>query len=79
MLFGGTYFLKSAHSFFGAWSFVLVHIQSTPSEGPKTFKTKFLRSRTIEIGPLPWSNFMVHIVDRPLNWVPQNEIGKRSN
>jgi hypothetical protein len=25
---------KSAHSLFGAWSFLLVHIQFTPSERP---------------------------------------------
>ena len=28
---------KSTHSFFGAWSFFLVHIQFTSSEGPKSF------------------------------------------
>jgi hypothetical protein len=28
---------KSAHSFFGAWSFLLVHVWFTPSEGPKGF------------------------------------------
>jgi hypothetical protein len=26
---------KSTHSFFGAWSFLLVHIWFTPSEEPK--------------------------------------------
>jgi hypothetical protein len=26
---------KSTHSIFGAWSFFLVHINFTPSEGPK--------------------------------------------
>ena len=35
-LFGHT--LKdSAHPFFGAWSFLLVHIRFTPSGGPKGF------------------------------------------
>ena len=28
---------KYAHSLFGAWSFLLVHIGFTPSEGPKGF------------------------------------------
>ena len=28
---------KSTHSHFGAWSFILVHIHVTPSEGPKGF------------------------------------------
>ena len=28
---------KTAHSLFGAWSFLLVHIQFTPSKGPKGF------------------------------------------
>ena len=28
---------KSTHSYFGAWSFILVHIHVTPSEGPKGF------------------------------------------
>ena len=27
----------SAYSFLGAWSFLLVHIQLTPSEGPDNF------------------------------------------
>ena len=31
-----------AHSFFGAWSFLLVHIRLTPSEGPKRFVILFL-------------------------------------
>ena len=30
-------FRKATHSLLGAWSFLLVHIQSTPSEGPKDF------------------------------------------
>ena len=72
---------KSTHSFFGAWSFFLVHIRFIPSEGPKAFQTKFSRSRTMEVGtrtwtiekgPLPWSDFMIHIVNQPLvlyfNW-----------
>ena len=28
---------RSAHSLFGAWSFLLIHIRFTPSEGPKGF------------------------------------------
>jgi hypothetical protein len=68
---------KSAHSLFGARSFFLVHIRFTPSKGPKAFKTNFLRSRTMEVGPwtqtiekgpLPWSDFMVHSVNQPLVW-----------
>ena len=39
-----------------------VHIRFTPSEGPKAFKIVFLRSRIIEKGHLPWSDFMVHSV-----------------
>jgi hypothetical protein len=35
---------------FGAWSFFLVHIRFTPSEGPKAFKTNSLRSWTMEVG-----------------------------
>jgi hypothetical protein len=35
-LFGQIIFFL-AHSPFGAWSFLLVHIQFTPSEGPKCF------------------------------------------
>ena len=32
---------KLAHYFFGAWSFLLVHIRFTPSEGPKGFVNWF--------------------------------------
>ena len=28
---------KSTRSLFGPWSFLLIHIQFTPSEGPKAF------------------------------------------
>ena len=35
------YFKKSAHSFFVAWSLLLVHIRFTPSEGSKGFKSAF--------------------------------------
>ena len=65
---------KSAHSLVDAWSFFLVHSRFTPSEGPKAFKTHFLRRRTMEVGPwtrtiekghLPWSDFMVHSANRP--------------
>ena len=46
----------------------------TPSEGPKTFKTDYLRTRTMEVelwtwtieeGPLLGCDFMVHSVNRP--------------
>ena len=36
-LFWGIYLKKSIHSFFGAWSILLVHIWFIPSEGPKGF------------------------------------------
>ena len=35
--FLGIYQKRSPHSFFGAWSFLLVHIWFTPSERPKGF------------------------------------------
>jgi hypothetical protein len=39
VLFGHPCFvLKQTHSLFPAWSLLLVHIQLTPSEGPKGFK-----------------------------------------
>ena len=60
---------KPTHSVFGAWSFLLVHISFTPSEGPKGFVyIYFLRNRIMKVGPssqtmnkghLPWSDFMV--------------------
>jgi hypothetical protein len=39
--------------------------------GPRLSKRSFLKSRTIEKGPLPWSDFMVHSVKRPLayTWI----------
>ena len=36
-------FQKLAHSLFGAWSFFMVHIRCTPSEGPKAFKFCFFK------------------------------------
>ena len=58
---------KSAHSFFGAWSFLLIHSRFTPIEGPKNLVNRiiFLRSWTMENGHLPWSDFMVHRVNWP--------------
>jgi hypothetical protein len=41
----------STFTFWGAWSFFLVHIRFTPSERPKAFKTKLLRSWTMKVGP----------------------------
>ena len=35
--FFGHILKKSAQSFFGAWSFLLIHIQFTPGEVPKDF------------------------------------------
>jgi hypothetical protein len=67
---------KSTHSLFGPWSFLLIHIRFTPSEGPNGFVIGFFfgRSWTIEVGPhkldhgkghLPWSDFTVHDVTWP--------------
>ena len=33
--------IKSAHTFFGAWSFLLIHVWFTPSERPKSFVNWF--------------------------------------
>ena len=62
---------KSTHSLFGAWSFLLVHIQFTPREKPKGFVIWFFKkpnhgSWTIKSdhGKMPSS--MVHGVNRPL-------------
>ena len=66
---------NSTRSFFGAWSFLLVHIHFTPGEGPEGFVNFFLlRHRTMKVGPssrnkkkghLPWSDFMVYGVKQP--------------
>ena len=63
-------------TFFGAWSFLLVHMWFTPSEGSKGCVNRFpKKSQTMEVGPqsqtmekghLPWSDFMVHGVNSPL-------------
>ena len=59
-----------AHSLFSAWSFFLVHIRFTPSEGPKAFKSIYLRSLSMEVGPrtrtiqkghLPWTNLPIFV------------------
>ena len=55
----------------GAWSFLLVHIQFTPSEGSKGLVNCFFRksdhgSQTMEKGHLTWSDFIVHCVNWPL-------------
>ena len=69
--FFGHILKKSAHSLFGAWFFLLVHIWFTPSEGPKGFVNCFFQksyngSWTMEKCCLPWSDFMVHGVNQPL-------------
>ena len=57
---------------FGAWSFFLVHIQFTPSVGPIGFVDLFFKKTYYESwtpmkkGHPPWSDFMVHVVNRPL-------------
>ena len=53
---------KSTPSLFGAWSFFLIHIRFTPSDGPKAFKTNFLITRTMVQRP----SSMVHNLNRPL-------------
>jgi hypothetical protein len=51
-----TYQKKSTHSLFGAWSFLLIHICFTPSEGPKNFINWFtLRNQTMGNNHLPRS------------------------
>ena len=73
--FLGRVLKQPTHSLLGAWSFLLVHIWFTPSEEPKGFVIDFLRYGTMELGPWsrtmekgrpPWSNFMVHGVNQPL-------------
>ena len=50
---------KSAHSLFGGWPFLLIHIRFTPSEN-WTMKSDHERWLSF-----PWSDFMVHCVNRP--------------
>ena len=42
---------KSPYSPFGAWSFLLFHIQFTPSQGP--LQIYFLRNQTVEVCGIP--------------------------
>jgi hypothetical protein len=43
---------KSTHSFFSAWSFLLILIQFAPSAGPKDFvNLDFLGNWTVRVGP----------------------------
>ena len=56
---------KSTQSLFGAWSFLLVHIRFTPSEGPESFvnwsykksdhESWTIKSERGKKGHLPWS------------------------
>jgi hypothetical protein len=67
---------ESTHSCFDAWLFLLVHIRFTPSEGPKGFTNWFFeeigpwmldhRVRPWKEGHFPWSDYMVHEINRPL-------------
>jgi hypothetical protein len=55
---------KLAHSLFGVWSFLLIHMRFTPSEGPKGFVTWFFfksdhGSWTIESDHVEWPSSMV--------------------
>jgi hypothetical protein len=38
---------NSTRSLFGAWSFLLVYIRFTPSEGPKGFANRFLEKSNL--------------------------------
>jgi hypothetical protein len=51
---------------FSAWSFLLIHIQFTPIEGPKNFVNWYFKNSnwTMKENQLPWSDFMVYGV----NW-----------
>ena len=56
---------------FGAWSFFMVHIWFTPSEGPMNHENYYFSnsdhgSRPTQNKPLTWDDFMVHSVNRPL-------------
>ena len=60
--------LKNNTFTFYAWSFLLVHIILTPSKRPKNFVNCFLffHSKSDQgKKPFPWSNYMVHGVNRP--------------
>ena len=60
--------LKIINTFpFWCMVILLVYIQFTPSEGLKAFKIFFFKKSDHWRGPLPWSNFMVHSINRPLN------------
>ena len=70
------YIKKKAHPLFGAWSFLLICIRFTPSEGPKGFINWYSRNRTMKVGiwsqtmakgKPPWYDFMVHGVNQP--WI----------
>ena len=59
------------------WSFLLVDMRFTPSEGPKDFVNYFLRkldhgSPTMEKYHLLWSDFIVHAVNGPLVSCPDH-------
>ena len=66
---------KSSQWLFSAWSFPLIHIWFTPSEGPKGFVNDFVMKSDHGSwamksdhgkGLLSWSNFMVHGAKHPL-------------
>jgi hypothetical protein len=40
---------KYAHPFLGAWSLLFIYVQFTPSQGPKEFKSTWLRNRTMKV------------------------------
>ena len=64
--FLGIYMKKSAHPLFGAWLFLLVHIQCTPNEEPKGFVNWFFEksdhgSWTIKKDHFAWSDLTVQL------------------
>ena len=54
---------KLTRSHLGAWSFLLVHILFTPSEGPKGFCKVILQKQDHEVGP--WRRVTSH---GPTSW-----------
>ena len=59
---------KTTHSQFGAWSFFLVHLWFTPSEGPKGFVDWFfkeIRQEKLEHEVGPWKKAIFH---GPTSW-----------
>ena len=70
--FSNIYYKKLKNSItFYAWSFPLVHSRFLSSRDSKTLPIDLSRNRTMAKGHLPWSDFMVHGVNRPLDLTRQ--------